>query len=281
MQIYHHHVEFAGAAVALRHEGDAAVAAYLDFLFADLRGSGETEPVALLDILPHEHLYLLREEEKPLFCGRLGVQFAAVLFDRVIFHLLNSQRDGVALHAGAISWQGRTVLLPGQSGSGKSSVTACLCANGAAYLSDELIFLPDDGSGEVIAFPRPLCLKAGSAAVVRALLPAERQADILAEEGGGAVIPHRLLNPDFHLRRDPPSLLLFPRYQADAPLAAEKLPGARASSLLMGCDVNARNLPDHGFRQLTQLARTVPAWQIGYSSFAGFAEMLAGLLENR
>lgn len=275
MQIYR--VEFAGAAVVLRHEGDAAVAAYLDFLFADLRGSGETEPAALLDILPHEHLYLLREEEKPLFCGRLGVQFAAVLFDRVIFHLLNNQRHGVALHAGAVSWQGRTVLLPGQSGSGKSSVTACLCANGAAYLSDELIFLPDDGSGEVIAFPRPLCLKAGSAAAVRALLPAERQADILAEKGG-AVIPHRLLNPDFRLRRDPPALLLFPRYQADAPLTAEKLPGARASSLLMSCDVNARNLPDHGFRQLTQLARIVSAWQISYSSFAGFAEMLAGLL---
>lgn len=275
MAIYR--VEFAGAAVDLRHEADAAVAAYLDFLFADLRGNGEAELTAALEILPHEQLYLLREEDKPLFCGGLGVQFAAVLFDRVIFHLLNSQRHGVALHAGAVSWQGKTVLLPGQSGSGKSSVTAWLCANGAAYLSDELIFLPDSGCGEVIPFPRPVCLKSGSAPLIMELIPEAGRKKLLADEQGAA-IPHRLLNPDFRRRQDPPALLLFPRYQADAPLTAEKLPGARASSLLMGCDVNARNLPDHGFRQLTQLARTVPAWQLTYSSFAGFGETTAGLL---
>jgi hypothetical protein len=270
-------VEFAGAAVELRHETEAA-AAFADMLFADLRGNGEAEPAAVLDIVPHGHLHLLREAEKPLFCGGLGVQFAAALFDQVIFHLLNSQRNGVALHAGAVSWQGRTVVLPGQSGSGKSSVTAWLCACGASYLSDELIFLPDDGSGVVIPFPRPVCLKAGSAPLIIGLLAEAGRKEILADEQG-AVIPHRLINPDFRLRLrlDPPALILFPKYQAYAPLTADKLPGARVSSLLMGCDVNARNLPDHGFRQLTRLARAVPAWQISYSSFAGFEEALAVL----
>ena len=46
----------------------------------------------------------------------------------------------------------------------------------------------------------------------------------------------------------------------------------------MTCDVNARNLLDHGFSQLVQLARSIPAYKITYSDFTEFNERLPDLL---
>jgi hypothetical protein len=252
------------------------VANFLALLFADLHAQEAADIAAVLDIATLDdsgRCTIAGAAGEPLFCGRLGVDCAAVLFDQVIYHLLDQQKDGVALHAGALARLGRTVLLPGQSGSGKSSLTAWLVKQGFSYLTDELVFLPDDGSCRLIPFPRPLCLKAGSAALVSAMLPAGHAADVL-HGTQGAVIPHRLLNPVFSPVTAAPSLIVFPQYQAGASLRLDTVSGARAASMLMACDVNARNLADHGFGQLTRLARSVPAWRVTYGSFAQLAAML-------
>lgn len=272
-------IEFFGMSVAVRYD-QAEIFDFLDFLFADLRGQSAGPVVTALEIFkPHrEKQYtIVGAGGELLFYGKQGTQFASILFDQVIYHLLSTRKNGVALHAGAVSRQGMTILLPGKSGAGKSSVTAWLTANGFSYLTDELVFLPDDGSGRVIPFPRPLCIKTGSAAVIKKMLPVKRYGDIW-EDTLGAVISHRLLNPDFILSYASPVLFLFPEYQNGSPLHAERISGARASALLMACDVNARNLIDHGFRQLAGLARSVPSSRITYSSFAEFSAVLFDLL---
>jgi hypothetical protein len=35
----------------------------------------------------------------------------------------------------------------------------------------------------------------------------------------------------------------------------------------MQCLINARNLPDHGFPEITRLARSVPAYKMTYANF--------------
>jgi hypothetical protein len=111
------------------------------------------------------------------------------------------------------------------------------------------------------------------------MLPETFHRDILVDTLG-AVIPHRLLNPHFIPTCNSPLLFLFPEYQSGVPLYAEKISGARASSMLMACNVNARNLVDHGFRQLAGMARSIPAWRITYSSFSEFNSVLMSLLPN-
>lgn len=268
-------IEFCGKTVVVRHPpGDAA--SFLALLFADLQAQVAADVAAVLEIASFDHAgrYIITGAAgEPLFCGPLGVHCAAVLFDQVIYHLLCQQQDGVALHAGAVVRRGRTILLPGQSGFGKSSVVAWLVKQGFSYLTDELVFLPDDGSSRLIPFPRPLCLKAGSAALVSAMLP-DGDAAHLLYENQGAVVPHRLLNPLFSPATAFPSLILFPQHQDGASLRLEPVSGARAAAMLMACDVNARNLADHGFGQLTRLARSAPAWGVTYGSFADLAAML-------
>ncbi|MCI5165452.1 MAG: hypothetical protein D3903_05020 [Candidatus Electrothrix sp. GM3_4] len=301
-------VDFAGLSVVIRCDNREALN-FLNFLFGDLHGptrdpspssslyavdtAANTSTILTISFNEglsegEEKYYTLTDSSGTLFTGSLSVQFAAVLFDQVIFHLLNHLKNGVALHSGAVVYQGKTILLPGQSGSGKSTVSAWLTSEHSAcrcsYLTDELVVLPENDSGSVIPFPRPLCIKAGATAAIRAIIPKNGEEHILADEQG-ALVPHRLLNPDFNPDLNPElpflvppvSLILFPTYQTSSPLQVEKISAARTSALLMTCDVNARNLADHGFHQLVQLARSIPAYRIFYSSFTEFNELLPDL----
>ncbi|CAK8724632.1 hypothetical protein KKHLCK_14580 [Candidatus Electrothrix laxa] len=296
-------VDFAGMSVPIRCDNRKTLE-FFKFLFGDLYGSTKapsldtslhavdtaaTLTISLTEgstrgLSEGEEKYTLADSSETLFTGSLNVQFAAVLFDQVIFHLLNHLKDGVALHSGAVVYQDKTILLPGQSGSGKSTVSAWLTSDHStcrcSYLTDELVVLPKNGAGTVVPFPRPLCIKAEASAVIRAIIPKNGEEQILADKQG-AVVPHRLLNPDFPFLVPPVSLILFPTYQAGSPLRIEKISPARASALLMTCDVNARNLADHGFRQLVQLARSIPAYLITYSSFAEFNKQLPDLFAQQ
>lgn len=101
--------------------------------------------------------------------------------------------DVVALHAGVLFRDGRTLLLPAPSGSGKSTLVAALVQRGWAYGSDEAALLrgPTAGPGPAPAggvlaagFPRPIWLDRSACAAlggIDALLPPALQALGLAE----------------------------------------------------------------------------------------------------
>ncbi len=61
------------------------------------------------------------------------------------------------LHAGVVEWQGRAIVIPGRSHSGKSTLVAALLRAGAAYYSDEYAVL--DAAGRVYPYARPLSLR--------------------------------------------------------------------------------------------------------------------------
>jgi hypothetical protein len=63
----------------------------------------------------------------------------------------------VFVHAGAVGWKGRALLLPGRSYSGKSTLVAALLRAGATYYSDEYAVL--DAQGRVHPYPRRLSLR--------------------------------------------------------------------------------------------------------------------------
>lgn len=80
-----------------------------------------------------------------------------------------------AVHAGAVVWGGKAIIMPGSTHSGKSSLVAELLRNGAAYLSDEFALI--DAVGMVHAYPRPILTRNGDG-FQSALLPAECGAQI-------------------------------------------------------------------------------------------------------
>lgn len=66
-------------------------------------------------------------------------------------------RGRTFVHAGAVGWRGRAILVPGHSRSGKTTLVAELVKAGADYLSDEFAVL--DSRGRVHPFAKRLSLR--------------------------------------------------------------------------------------------------------------------------
>lgn len=86
-------------------------------------------------------------------------------------------REFIFVHSGAVVWNGRAVLLPGESYSGKTTLTAELVKRGAEYLSDEFAVI--DNLGRACPFPKTLSM--------RGILDGHRQVEISAESLGATV----------------------------------------------------------------------------------------------
>jgi len=263
-------VAFAGLNVLLRHDHEDADR-FLHFLFGDLIGFGECRE-RIIDILEHDRKgrFLLSSAGVIHYTGPLGVGFAAALYDLVIHQLLNTNCSGVALHAGALFRNGTVILLPGASGAGKSTLTAWLAVQeGTTCLTDELVLVSDGGKELLLTpFTRPLCLKPGSRDIVKTFFPKAALADSLEDEQGLMVSP-RTINATVPPSLLVPAQLLFPVFSPGAPLTLEPLSPARVLPLLFSCDVNGRNLADHGFNLLARLARSTSARRLVFSSFDG------------
>ncbi|MDB4908542.1 MAG: hypothetical protein JWO05_3326 [Gemmatimonadetes bacterium] len=85
--------------------------------------------------------------------------------------------DRLFVHAGVVGWRGNAIVLPGASGTGKTSLVSALLRAGATYYSDEYALL--DETGAVYPYARPLSVRQGS---VRRLLR-RPEADLGAQVG--------------------------------------------------------------------------------------------------
>jgi hypothetical protein len=94
------------------------------------------------------------------------------VLDDAVIQRLSALR---AIHAGAVLWNGRVLLLPGPTHSGKSSLVAELLKRGAAYFSDEYALI--DSEGRAHPYPRPLLLRNGCPDQVP-MLPSEWNAPV-------------------------------------------------------------------------------------------------------
>jgi hypothetical protein len=110
--------------------------------------------------------------------------------DAMIRHL----QDQTAIHAGAVVYRGKAIVMPGPSGSGKSRLVQELLRQGAEYCSDEYAIL--DAHGCVHPYPRALMIRRGS----------EEQHPVLASD----------LHAKVCGRPSPVSLFLFLRYEASS-----------------------------------------------------------------
>ncbi|HRI04962.1 MAG TPA: hypothetical protein PLL77_14580 [Pyrinomonadaceae bacterium] len=66
--------------------------------------------------------------------------------------------DRLFIHAGAVGWKGKAIILPGTSFVGKSTLVAELVRNGAVYYSDDYAIF--DREGLLYPFPRTLSMRA-------------------------------------------------------------------------------------------------------------------------
>ena len=183
------------------------------------------------------------------------------LTDRLIFHIANSVQEAHCVHAAAVSFEGGALVVPAKSGAGKSTFTSWLVANGFDYVTDELIVI--DEASHVQGVARPIQIKSNGLDAIRALLKSSEY-----HQGSIATaIPIAALGGQVADDVDRLAAFVFPSYTRDAEFEFKQLSSAEAGLQLMNNHVNARNLPDHGFRAMMQLIRKTPCYSLQYGGF--------------
>ena len=275
---------FAGSSVAVEYSGDQP-ARIVDFLYRHAPTDYRTAPHTTYRLLPGDdsgQLVLYRDDT--LICaGPSEAAVAQLLLGDSCYHLACHSQGGLLFHAGALAFNGKGLLFPGEIAAGKTTLTAWLTTRGLDYLTDELVFVAH-GAGNIQAFTRPLNLKKLSRTVLKDHFHFEKHADRILSTPHGDLVPSELLKPTgnpTHTLADPPvSLIIFPRYRPGADFIMRPLSRAQAGLALMECLVNARNLPDHGFPEIVRLAKTAPAYKMTYAHFDQVGEQIETLLQS-
>jgi hypothetical protein len=105
-------------------------------------------------------LHVLYADSTPIARGASLDQVLAALETDLHRYTAEAASGMTFLHAGVVGWQGRAILLPGPSLSGKTTLVREMLRLGATYYSDE--FAVVDDSGLVHPFPRPLGIREDS-----------------------------------------------------------------------------------------------------------------------
>lgn len=247
----------------------AFVARELGFLYRDFR------------LLDDEHIVDADVSVRPAgFTGRRVSIFSdgCVLFGRVpwrqavpllewtlnlsVFHrpTLN-----LLLHAAVVERDGRAAILPGEAGSGKSTLCAALVHRGWRLLSDEVAVIRT-GDGRLLAVPRPVSLKEDSIAVIRRFAPQARLGPTWPETPKGSLAHLVPPSSSVHRMDEPadPAWIVFPEFHARAAVELEPLPKADA---LLHCAGNAFNysvLGSEGFERLARLIDACDCYELLY-----------------
>ena len=198
------------------------------------------------------------------------------LTDRIVFHLADKAQGVHCLHAAAVAKGGRALVIPANSGAGKSTFTTWLCANGFDYLTDELILI--DSERQLHGLARPIQIKPHGIDAVQELIidqekvqPGKFANALPVSCVGGKVsdeLQHQL------------ALFVFPQYKKGADYSFAKLSSAEAGMRLMANHVNARNLEGHGFREMMDIIRNTPCYALEYGGFTTLPDDFADQIES-
>lgn len=141
---------------------------------------------------------------------------------RLKMYVAEMARRRVFIHAGAVGWNGKAIIIPGHSMSGKTSLVAELVRAGAVYYSDEYAVLDDQG--RVHPYPQHLAVRKNVFS---------RQKKIAVEEIGGVAGTAPL----------PAGLILISRYQQGAQWRPKMLSAGQSVLELLAHTVPARRKP--------------------------------------
>lgn len=195
------------------------------------------------------------------------------------------QRFLAYCHAAAVSYRGRSLLMPGNSGVGKSTLTGYLVAHGFAYLGDDVIAIgEDDISLSLLPLPTCLSIKAGSWAILEPLFPAlaklvtlnryERSFRYVAPQG----------NYESLQAAAAPSAIVFPSYSAGEATRLKPLRPLDTMIHLLEANVRLSGWGPATEEQLARFVRFVeqtPAYELSYSELPEAMKAIEELLGSQ
>jgi hypothetical protein len=201
--------------------------------------------------------------------GRL--QFEPSRFEEVLpyvewtlnWHVPNLLPDCLQFHASAVEVDGHGVILPGESGVGKSTLTAGLLAGGARYLCDEFA-LVDTRTALLQPYPRALCIKKAAHPVIRelGLRLHGRRRHVKSTKGTVGFLDPLSVRPNAIGRPAPVRFIIFPRYIPGADPALVPISRAEAAFSLLPTCFNLLRCARPGVDMVASLVRSAACYRL-------------------
>lgn len=184
-------------------------------------------------------------------------------------------------HAAVVEKQGKALILPGQPGSGKSTLCAALVNMGWRLLSDELTLI-DCRNGKIVPTPRPVSLKNESIDLIAQTFPNNEFSPTVHDTLKGSVA---LMRPPISalIRGDEQafaSVVIFPKFQKNQSLSISAINKAEAFMRLADMSFNYSILRHEGFQLLANLTEQCRAYDFVYDgNFEQAADCFDKLLD--
>ncbi|HEX5532293.1 MAG TPA: hypothetical protein VFX33_00965 [Actinomycetales bacterium] len=259
-----------GAAVGMRFQvvGPKVVVDAAHDLMADLFADDYVSaPATSADLLR----YHVTDSAVIVNGRRFEVCSAAEAVETMQWHLnqtvvAHATRTMTGLHAAAAAQGGRLVVLPAQSGSGKSTTVAGLVRAGWQYVTDEACLI-DSETLRVLPYPKPIGLERGS----WRLFPGVPRP---VEPHGTWLVPAASLGNAGVCEAQVPAAVVTPRYE---PGETTRLHRLSPGELVMELAQSTFSFNEDGgrhLRVLARLARRVPGFRLTISDLDEAVELL-------
>lgn len=172
----------------------------------------------------------------------------------------------VMVHAAVVERDGLAVVMPGEPGAGKSTLSAALVNRGWRLLSDEMALL-SPGTNRLAPIPRPICLKNQSIDVIRDFAPDAAIGEAFRDTRKGNVAHMRA--PEGAIRRANETAaarwVIFPRYRAEANLEVTAVSKPEAVLRLADQCFNYAQLGAEAFHTLCAVVDASECFSLNYS----------------
>ncbi|KQW46531.1 MULTISPECIES: HprK-related kinase A [unclassified Roseateles] len=262
------------------------VAAGLAKLYADFEVEPEgrladfhvhVQPVAGLRRWLGAQVEFRLDEHSPFL--PLPAEHAFALLEWGMNWCLASQANHYLLfHAAVLERNGQCLVMPGDPGAGKSTLTAALMLSGWRLLSDEMAMVDRD-NGLVTPLARPVSLKNQSIDVIRGFAPQAVLGDAACDTHKGTVSHLRASAASVasRVQQARPTQLIFPRWRSGAATQLTPVPKAEAFERLAGHAFNYSLLGRLGFELTAALIDACGCSDFVYSDLTDGLAALDGL----
>lgn len=250
------------------HYPDSSCISYINTMLSHyITALPHTQADVSFEILQHDDVYLIRKNGDFVY-GDIHIEHIKwVIYDELI-QLLYSDSDWmVSIHAGTMSIDGKTILMPAVSGSGKSTLCATLMNNGYHYYGDDVAVIRQRDR-QLMPLPTTLSIKTGSWDLLSQWHPELTQQDASTGTRNRVVKYLNAAQPEIgDAYCTAVNFLVFPRYAADEEAACIQLTDTEKFQKLIESGLwFDQPVDQHKFESFLDWVQAMPAYSMVYSS---------------
>jgi len=192
--------------------------------------------------------------------------------------ILHTHSHFLQIHAAALVFGERALVISGPPGSGKSSLALSLLLQGWGFLSDEIVFL-DPSSYRIFSFPRNLHV---SSETLRHFPTLERGYEVCSstDASGKSRIDAALIPGSVVMTSALPWSLVFPDHRPDYITALTPLGKTASLALLTAQTINLGEFGMRGLEALSHFVGTCDSYTLTSSDLISASRALSRFGEN-